>query len=67
MDLQAIIARTWADPEFKKAFLANPRRIIEQSLGVSLPPDVNIWVHQETESDVHLVLPRAPSLLPNQD
>jgi hypothetical protein len=37
--------------------LANPKTLIEQELGVSLPQGVTIQAHEETRNTVHLVLP----------
>ncbi len=61
MDLQELIIRAWAEPAFKETLLANPKTVIEDFLGVSLPPDVNVYIHEETATDIHLVLPRPPS------
>ncbi len=60
MELQAIIQRAWEDPEFKAALLAEPRLTLEKELGVTFPPDLQIFIHEETPNTLHLILPPAP-------
>ena len=60
MDLQDLIARAWEDEAFKQALLAEPKATIEQALGVALPPELRIYVHEQTATEVHLVLPMPP-------
>ncbi len=60
MDLQELITRAWEDESFKQELLANPRATIEKALGVSLPKDIEIYVHEQTPTKVHLVLPMPP-------
>lgn len=52
-----IIARARNNEEFRAALLANPREAIEKEFDVTLPDNVNYHVHQQTLTDVHLVLP----------
>jgi len=52
-----ILTRAMKDEGFREALLANPKTLIEQELGVSLPQGVTIQAHEETRSTVHLVLP----------
>src|SRR5215831_1442454 len=52
-----ILTRAMKDERFREALLANPKTLIEQELGASLPQGVIIQVHEETRSTVHLVLP----------
>jgi hypothetical protein len=60
MDLQELITRAWEDKAFKQELLSNPRATIEKTLGVSLPEDIEIYVHEQTSTTVHLVLPMPP-------
>src|SRR5690242_18533589 len=57
MDLREIISRALADSDFRCSLLSDPKAVIERCLGVSLPPEVKLWVHQDTETEIHLVLP----------
>ena len=57
-----ILIRAMKDEGFREALLANPKTLIEQGLGVTLPQEVTIQVHEETPTTIHLVLPpREPS------
>jgi hypothetical protein len=60
MELQGIIERAWEDPEFKAALLAEPRLTLERELGVTFPPDLHIFIHEEDAHTLHLILPAPP-------
>ena len=55
---EQIVARAVSDPAFRQQLLANPKRTLEQTLGVTLPPSLEVVVQEETASRVCLVLPR---------
>jgi hypothetical protein len=57
MDLQELIAKAWEDEAFKQELLSNPKAAIEEALGVSLPEGIEVYVHEQTPTAVHLVLP----------
>jgi len=52
--------RAWQDEGFRRDLLENPRQIAERVLGISIPDDVNVHVHEETPNDLHFVLPMNP-------
>jgi hypothetical protein len=54
---QRIRERAEADPAFRAALLENPRKALEAELGVQIPDNVSVRVHEESLSEVHLVLP----------
>ncbi len=58
---KTVIARAWEDQEFKRALLANSKATIESELGLVLPDDVEIYVHEQTDNEIHLILPPRPS------
>ena len=58
-----LIARAWRDEEFHKKLVSDPRGAMED-LGIKIPDDVEIQVHEETERTLHLVIPRRPEKLP---
>jgi hypothetical protein len=60
MELSDIICRAWRDAEFKQRLLAEPRATLEAVLDVSLPQDLVIHIHEQTPTEVHLVLPMPP-------
>ena len=60
MELSDIIRRAWRDAEFKQGLLAAPRATLESLLGVTLPQDLVIYIHEQTPTEMHLVLPMPP-------
>ena len=50
----------WRDDEFKRRLLAAPRVTLEAALGVTLPAGLSIYIHEQTPTDLHLVLPVPP-------
>lgn len=60
MELSDLIKRAWQDVEFKRALLSTPRAALEDALGITFPAGLNIYIHEQTPTDLHLVLPMAP-------
>jgi hypothetical protein len=60
MELSEIIRRAWSDPVFKQRLLEDPRGVLEATLGVVLPAELKIHIHEQTPTEVHLILPTAP-------
>ena len=61
MDFQTIITRAWQDEGFKQALLANPKQVLEDALGLLFPEGVVIFIHEQTPTQVHLILPMQPN------
>jgi len=59
---QAIAERVEADPDFRATLVADPRAALEDLTGISIPANVRISVHEESPSDIHLVIPAGGSL-----
>ena len=62
MELSDLIKRAWQDADFKQQILSDPRATIEEAMGVTLPAGLNIYIHEQTPTDLHLVLP-----MPHED
>ena len=60
MELSDIIRRAWRDAAFKQRLLSEPRATLEAVLDVTLPQDLVIHIHEQTLTEVHLVLPMPP-------
>lgn len=45
------------DDEFRSQLISNPRDTISKELGVDLPEEVDIQVHQSDANTLHLALP----------
>ena len=52
-----LTARADEDSDFRERLLANPKKTIEEELGVMLADDHEVHMHEETCSRTHLVLP----------
>lgn len=46
-----------ADPQFVDRLIEDPREVLAEILGVDIPEMVNITIHQESLTDVHLTIP----------
>jgi|WetSurMetagenome_2_1015567.scaffolds.fasta_scaffold142507_2 hypothetical protein len=60
MELSEVVQRAWRDDAFKRRLLAAPRATLEVALGVTLPAGLSIYIHEQTSTDLHLVLPVPP-------
>ena len=56
-----MLQKTWDDPEFKKTFIENPKKILEKELGRSLPKDLKVNVYENTPTVFNIVLPQKSS------
>ncbi len=57
---QQIIAKAMKDEAFGQRLLSNPKEALEGELGITLPQEITIHVHQDTPTAIHLVLPMQP-------
>lgn len=60
MDLEGLVERAWNDPAFKRRLLAEPKQTIQEMLEIQLPDDVEIFIHEQTPAQLHLLLPMKP-------
>jgi hypothetical protein len=49
--------RLASDPEFRATLTSDPRSAISELVGVDVPAAVKLTVHQESLTDIHIVLP----------
>ena len=59
---QQIIARAMKDEAFRHELTVNRKTVLERELGIELPPNVSVMVHENTSSTIHLVLPMKPKI-----
>jgi len=57
-----IIVKAWEDEEFRSRFLADPKVMFEERLGVKLPEALTITAHAEDARHLHLVIPAKPDI-----
>ena len=53
---QRIAAQAAEDEEFRARLLKDPKPVISEALGVPIPDNFNIQVHEDTGTTAHLVL-----------
>jgi len=55
-----IISIAMHDQAFREELMQNPKETLERELGISFPPEIEIEMHQDTPTTIHLVLPLKP-------
>src|SRR5258707_769645 len=57
-----IVSKAWADPAFKAKLLADPMTALKEA-GHTVPAGLIVKVVENTDKEVHLVLPARPTEL----
>ena len=57
-----IMARATEDGEFRTKLLADPKPVISAELGVFIPENFTIQVHEDSSAAAHMVLPLSDHL-----
>ena len=57
-----ILARATEDGEFRAKLLGDPKPVISAELGITIPEDFTIQVHQDGAATAHMVLPQSEQL-----
>lgn len=55
-----IISIAMHNQAFREELVQNPKETLERELGISFPEEVEIEMHQDTPTIIHLVLPLEP-------
>jgi hypothetical protein len=64
----AISAQAMKDESFRQEFLSNPKGAIEKYSGQALPADLKVQAHENSEKELHFVLPpKVSSELSDED
>ena len=62
-EVEAIIAeRIAADPAFRDALLADPRAALSEIVGFDIPDTVQVDLHEESLTQIHLTIPSSEPL-----
>jgi hypothetical protein len=62
-EVEAIIAqRIASDPTFRETLLADPRAVLSEVLGFDIPDSVQVVLHEESLTQIHLTIPSAEAL-----
>ncbi len=54
--LQRVAAKALADDDYRKRLLAQPETVLKEA-GLTVPDGTTVSVHQNTDTEIHLVLP----------
>ena len=52
-----ITGKAAGDEAFRKALVTDPGAVIEAEIGIQLPQGLKLRVHEETNDELHMVLP----------
>jgi len=55
-----VVSRACEDDAFRKKLLSNPKAALQDELGVELPAELTVNVHEETPTTGYLRIPAAP-------
>ena len=55
-----VVAKAWADEDFKAKLLADPKTVLKEN-GLAIPDDVEFRIVENTDKVVHLILPPEPA------
>jgi hypothetical protein len=62
-EVEATIAeRIAADPAFRDTLLADPRTVLSEIIGFDLPDTVQVVLHEESLTQIHLTIPASQVL-----
>lgn len=59
---QAIREQLSRDPQFRQRLLRDPKGTLSSVFGIDVPDDMDVHVHEETPSDIHITIPGSPEL-----
>ena len=57
-----ITERIAADPGFRDALLADPRSVLSELVGFDIPDTVQVVLHEESLTQIHLTIPASENL-----
>jgi hypothetical protein len=60
LDIETLVHKAWTDEAFKQELLRNPKQVIEREFSVTLPAELEIYIHEQTPTALHLILPMKP-------
>ena len=60
--LEKLVAKAESDTDFRTRLLDNPRSALREALGIDIPDNFNVVIHEEDARTSHLVLPASTEL-----
>lgn len=52
-----LLSRAADDESFRDLLLSDPKGAVKNALGIDTPDSITVHVHEETSTDIHLVVP----------
>ena len=66
-DVESMVAeRCWAEPSYRDALVADPRGVLGELIGMESPEAVQVVLHEESLTQIHLTIP-AEDMLSDAD
>ena len=59
---EQLLSQAAESDEFRARLLTDPRGTLREDYGIVLPENLNFYVHEESATTAHLVLPRSKKL-----
>ena len=63
---EELIEKANSDDEFRQLLLDDPRAAVRGEFGIDIPDGINLFVHEEKDSDFHVVLPVSGAMSPRE-
>ena len=60
--LEKLKAKAAEDADFRKQLIADPRSVLAETFGITVPDGFKVVVHEDDTRTAHLVLPAFPEL-----
>ena len=54
---EQIISKAVSDDNFRNRLLDDPKSVLENTMGIKLPVNINVHVQEETPDDIYIVIP----------
>ena len=54
-----VVAKAWTDEAFKQKLLKNPEKTLKE-MGLELPKDTHVEIHEQKGNGIHFILPQKP-------
>ncbi len=62
-EVESIISeRIAADPSFRESLNADPRAVLSEIVGFDVPQNVQVILHEESLTQIHLTIPASENL-----
>ena len=64
--ISQLVAKRWADDGFKRKFMADSETVLKAE-GITVPAGMSVKAVEDTDTDLHFVIPAKPAELTDDD